>query len=81
MGKTTGIVRKIDHLGRIVIPKEMCRILHISSKDPIEITLEGKRIILNKHEVGCIFCDAHDGLTNYGDKLICRRCLAELQNL
>ncbi len=81
MGKTTGIVRKIDHLGRIVIPKEMCRTLNITSGDPLEISLEGKRIVVAKHEVGCIFCDAHDALTDYNGKLICRSCLKHLRTL
>ncbi len=81
MGKTTGIVRKIDHLGRIVVPKEMCRTLHIAQGDPLEISLEGKRIVITKHEVGCIFCDAHDGLTDYSGKLICRNCLKSLKTL
>ncbi len=81
MGKTTGIVRKIDHLGRIVVPKEMCRILHISAGDLLEISLEGKHITVHKHEVGCIFCDAHDGLTDYNGKLVCRNCIKELQSL
>ncbi len=81
MGKTTGIIRRIDHLGRIVIPKEMCRTLHITSGDSLEISLEGKKIVVTKHELGCIFCDSPEGITQYNGKLICKKCLEKLRGL
>ncbi len=79
--KSTGIVRCIDHLGRIVVPKEMCRTLNINAGDALEISLEGKKITLTKHEVGCIFCDSQDSLTEYDKKLVCAKCLANLRSL
>ncbi len=79
--KTTGIVRNIDQLGRIVVPKEMCRTLGIASGDPVEISLEGKRIILQKREDTCTFCAGSDHTVPFGEKLVCRKCLAQLKDL
>ncbi len=79
--KTTGIIRKIDHLGRIVIPKEMCRTLHISSGDALEFSLEGKKVVITKHETGCVFCDSTDGLTAHNGKFVCAKCRDALANL
>lgn len=79
--KTTGIVRHIDQLGRIVVPKEMCRTLKITTGDPLEISLEGKRIIIQKHEDSCVFCSGTDHLKSYEGKLICGKCLANLSTL
>ncbi|MDD6981447.1 MAG: AbrB/MazE/SpoVT family DNA-binding domain-containing protein [Clostridia bacterium] len=79
--KTTGIVRQLDNLGRIVIPKEMCRTLHIQAGDPLEIRLDGKRVIILKQETSCIFCGGRNGLVTFGDKQVCANCKAELANL
>ncbi len=79
--KTTGIIRHIDHLGRIVIPKEMCRTLHIESGDSLEISLEGKKITVAKHETGCVFCDSTDALTPFGGKLVCAKCREAMRSL
>ncbi len=81
MGKTTGIVRHIDHLGRIVVPKEMCRTLHIKAGDALEINLEGRKITVTKYEVGCTFCGSQDGTRTHEGKLICSKCLEALKNL
>ncbi len=79
--KSTGIVRKLDELGRVVIPKEIRNKLNIEEKDPIEIYLEGTSIVLKKVESGCIFCNNSKDLTTYRDKLICRKCLEKISNL
>ncbi len=79
--KTTGIVRNIDALGRFVIPKEMCRNLKINPGDPVEIFMEGKRVILQKHENSCIFCSNTDHLETYEGRLICPKCIQNLKNL
>ncbi|SHE61700.1 AbrB/MazE/SpoVT family DNA-binding domain-containing protein [Clostridium fallax] len=77
--KSTGIVRKVDELGRIVIPKELRRTLNIEEKDSLEIYVDGEQIILKKYEPSCIFCgDARD-VINYKGKNICRKCLKELR--
>ncbi|MFX0547977.1 AbrB/MazE/SpoVT family DNA-binding domain-containing protein [Hathewaya histolytica] len=78
--KSTGIVRKIDELGRIVIPIELRRTLDIEIKDSLEIFVEGEHIILKKYNPSCIFCgDARD-VINYKSKNICKSCLLELKN-
>ena len=79
--KATGIVRKVDELGRIVIPIELRNKLDIAIKDPIEIFVEGSSIILKKYEPNCIFCGSSKELSSYKDKLICSKCLAKLSNL
>ena len=77
--KATGITRKIDELGRIVIPKENRRSFNISeNEDALEIYTEDDMSILRKYNPSCMFCkDARDIVT-YKGHLICRRCLAEL---
>ncbi|MGI6359314.1 MAG: AbrB/MazE/SpoVT family DNA-binding domain-containing protein [Bacillota bacterium] len=76
--KSTGIVRKVDELGRIVIPIELRRTLGIDEKDSLEIYVDGEKIILKKYEPGCIFCGNAEGLVNYRGKNICGTCLKQL---
>ena len=79
--KSTGIVRKMDDLGRVVIPIELRRTLEIAEKDPLEIYVDGNMIILKKYEPACIFCgDAKDVVT-YTGRNICANCLKEMQSL
>lgn len=79
--KTTGIVRPVDGLGRIVLPIEIRRSLDIQERDQLEIYLEGERIILGKCESSCVFCGASRGLTEYKGKHICRDCAKNLHHL
>lgn len=79
--KATGIVRKVDELGRIVIPIELRNKLDISIKDPIEIFVEGSSIILKKYEPNCIFCGSSKELSSYKEKLVCSKCATKLSNL
>ena len=76
--KTTGIVRKVDELGRIVLPIELRRSLDIEQRDPVEICLDGDRIILRKHESCCLFCGAASSVISYKGKLVCRSCIRDL---
>lgn len=76
--KTTGIIRRLDELGRIVIPKEIRKKLEIEERDPIEILVDSRSIILKKVEANCIFCGNSKDLVNYKDKLICKKCLNDL---
>ena len=76
--KATGIVRRIDDLGRIVLPIELRRTMDIGIKDMVEIFVEDDRIILKKYHPACIFCgDARD-VAPYKGKLICKACMTEL---
>ena len=74
--KTTGIVRNIDELGRVVIPKEIRRNLGISNNDPIEFFVDSDRIILQKFQSSCHFCGGSDKVIEYKGKKICEICLA-----
>ena len=79
--KSTGIVRKVDELGRIVLPIEMRRTLDIGEKDELEIYVEGSSVILKKYKPSCVFCDATKDITVFKGKNICPKCLKELKEL
>lgn len=79
--KATGIVRRIDELGRVVIPMELRKTLGIGEKDALEIfTDEEKRIILRKYEPGCTFCGDHEIKVYHGGKPICNKCAYQIVN-
>lgn len=78
--KATGIVRKVDELGRIVLPIELRRTLDIAEKDPLEIYVEGTSIVLKKYQPSCIFCGEAKNVVEFKEKNICPRCMRELQN-
>ena len=77
--KSTGIVRKVDELGRVVIPIELRRTLNIEEKDSLEIYVDGEHIILKKYEPACIFCGNAKDIINYKGKNICPTCMDELR--
>ena len=79
--KTTGIVRPVDGLGRIVLPIELRRNLDIHERDLVEIFLEGDRIILRKNDTACIFCGGSRGLLEYKGKNVCHNCIKSMTNL
>lgn len=76
--KTTGIVRKVDELGRVVLPIELRRTLGINEKDPLEIYVEDEAIILRKPGGGCAFCGSGEKLIEYRGKPVCINCRREL---
>lgn len=77
--ETTGIVRKLDELGRIVLPMELRKTLDLKVKDSIEITTDKGSIILKKFSPACIFCGKETKVTDFKDKNICLKCLEELK--
>ena len=79
--KSTGIVRKVDELGRIVLPIEMRRTLDIGAKEALEIYVEGSSVILKKYKPSCVFCDATKDIVVFRGKNICPKCLRELKEL
>ena len=79
--KSTGIVRKVDELGRIVLPIEMRRTLDIAEKDALEIYVEGSSVILKKYTPSCIFCDTAKDVSEFKGKNVCPKCLKELRSL
>jgi transcriptional pleiotropic regulator of transition state genes len=79
--KSTGIVRKVDELGRIVLPIELRRTLGIDIKDAIEIYVDNSTIVLKKYEPTCVFCGESENVTNYKDKIVCKSCIEEMKNI
>lgn len=79
--KSTGIIRKVDELGRVVIPIELRTQFHITEKDPIEIYVDGSSIILKKYEKSCLFCGNTKKLVDYKNKPICIKCLKQIQEI
>ncbi|MBI2873891.1 MAG: AbrB/MazE/SpoVT family DNA-binding domain-containing protein [Firmicutes bacterium] len=77
--KSTGIVRKVDELGRVVIPIELRRTLDIEEKDSLEIYVDSDRIILKKYEPACIFCGNADQVEHFKGKNVCRDCMGQLK--
>ena len=77
--KATGIVRKVDELGRIVLPIELRRTLNIEVRDPIEIFVDEETILLKKYTPACIICGESDNLVEYMGKKICRSCIKSLE--
>jgi transcriptional pleiotropic regulator of transition state genes len=78
--KGTGIVRKVDELGRIVIPKELRGVLDINIKDSLEIFTEDKNIILKKYNPGCVFCERINNVIRFKENNICSDCLEEMKS-
>lgn len=76
--KSTGIVRKVDGLGRMVIPIELRRTLGIDTKDPLEIYVDGDKIILKKYEPACIFCGEAGDTVQFKGKIVCSDCIEEV---
>ena len=78
MMKATGIVRNVDPLGRIVIPKELRRTMVIDEGTPLEIFVNEDKIVLRKYEPACTFCGSADGTVNYKGKIVCKSCMNDL---
>jgi len=78
--KSTGIVRKVDELGRIVLPIELRRTLDIAERDALEIYVEGSAIVLKKYRPSCIFCDSAKDVSVFRGKNICHKCMKELRS-
>ena len=76
--KSTGIIRKVDDLGRIVLPIELRRTLDIAERDELEIFMEDDRIVLKKYEPACVFCSSEQGLISYRGKNICQECAQKI---
>ena len=77
--KSTGIVRKVDELGRIVLPIELRRTLDIAEKDSLEIYVEGSAIVLKKYRPTCVFCDSVRDVSVFKGKNICSKCMRDLR--
>lgn len=77
--KSTGIVRRVDNLGRVVLPIELRRTLGIvDDKDALEIFVDGDTIMLKKYVPGCAFCSNVDGLVEFDGQHVCKDCVSKL---
>ncbi len=76
--KSTGIVRRVDELGRVVLPIELRRTLDISDKDSLEIYVDEEKIVLRKYEPACIFCGNAENVGQFRGKNICQECLKDI---
>lgn len=76
--KSTGIVRKVDELGRIVLPSELRKSLGIDVKDSLEIYTSGDSVILKKYLPSCVFCGEANDITVFKNKNICKNCLRQI---
>ena len=79
MLKATGIVRPVDQLGRVVLPKSLRRMLGLDPNTDVEIYVDGESIVLQKYLPGCVFCGDHDGLTLFKEKLVCPACTESIK--
>ena len=77
--KSTGIIRKVDDLGRIVLPIEIRKVMGINEKDAIEIFTDSDRIILQKYQPACIFCNNADNVIYFNEKRVCTACIEKLK--
>ena len=78
--KSTGIVRKVDELGRIVLPIELRRTLDIAERDELEIYLDDDKVVMRKYEPSCVFCGSTRNLTEYREKNVCSECIRVMKN-
>ena len=79
--KSTGMVRPIDELGRVVLPKEIRRSFELSPKDSLEIFTDGEKIIIQKYAPACIFCGNADDVVYFNGKRICVECLEKIKKM
>ena len=78
--KSTGFVKKIDELGRILIPKELRSSMELDTKDALEMFVDGDRIVLQKYQPACIFCNNADDILFFEGRRICASCLSKLKS-
>ena len=78
--KSLGIIRRVDELGRIVLPVETRKLMGLETRDGVEIFVEDDRIILKKYQPSCVFCGEADGVVDFKGKKVCKTCIEKLKN-
>ena len=78
--KAAGYLVRVDNLGRIVIPVRIRRSMELHSDSCLELFTEDNRIIMQKYQESCVFCQSEDNLTEYNGKHICQTCLKNIIN-
>jgi transcriptional pleiotropic regulator of transition state genes len=81
MMKPAGVVRKVDQLGRIVLPKSLRKRYQMNEGDPVEILVQGDHIILERYRPKCVFCGNMDRVSEFKERHICADCLTEMNRL
>lgn len=79
--KPAGVVRKVDQLGRIVLPKSLRKRYQMNEGDPVEILVQGDHIILERYRPKCVFCGSMENVSDFKDRSICSQCLVEMNQL
>ena len=79
--KTPGMIRKMDELGRIVIPQGIRKALEMQSGDSVELCMEGDRLVIRKYTSTCVFCGSREQLLRFEEKHICQDCLQALRKV
>lgn len=79
--RPAGVVRKVDQLGRIVLPKSLRKRYKMNEGDPVEILVSGDHILLERYRPKCVFCGEMDGVTEYREKHICQNCMREMSQI
>ncbi|AZK48178.1 AbrB/MazE/SpoVT family DNA-binding domain-containing protein [Paenibacillus lentus] len=79
--KPAGVVRKVDQLGRIVLPKSLRKRYQMNEGDPVEILVQGDHIILERYRPKCVFCGSMEGVSDFKERCICNQCLVEMNRL
>lgn len=79
--KPAGVVRKVDQLGRIVLPKSLRKRYQMNEGDPVEILVQGDHIILERYRPRCVFCSSMENVTEYKDRHVCGACMKEMNAL
>ncbi|AWB43983.1 AbrB family transcriptional regulator [Paenibacillus sp. CAA11] len=79
--KPAGVVRKVDQLGRIVLPKSLRKRYQMNEGDPVEILVQGDHIILERYRPKCVFCGSMEEVNEFKERMICKQCLSEMTQL
>ena len=79
--KATGVVRRVDELGRVVLPCELRRVMHIMDRDPLEVFVDGDRIVLKKYEPSCTFTGSAEDLIDYKGRKVSKQAIAEMAKM
>ena len=77
--RSTGMFRRVDELGRIVLPKELRTRLEIKEGDPLEILVDGEKLVLQKYQPACVFCGGEEDIVYFQGKRVCAACLAQIK--
>jgi len=79
--KATGVVRRVDELGRVVLPCELRKVMHIRDRDSLEVFVDGDRIVLKKYEPACTFTGSADDLVEYKGRRVSKQAIREMAAL